>query len=212
MKCQKSPLISFLFQLGMRMRFLSMLKNQRFLTHKKGVELGINFIVILILAIAVFILGLGFIFSTLNNVENLLKKFEPQINSQLEEKIANGEIVAIYPSTLELRRGQKAAFGVAVFNEQGTAKDFQIEPAVAGIDPPEATISPGTYVKLRWAGSTAGNMADAGTIQPNQYNTRLFLVTVNSDAPSGTYIIDVIVFSGAASPYGGIKKVWVTVP
>ena len=181
------------------------------MTNKKGVELGINFIVILILAIAVFILGLGFIFSTLNNVENLLKKFEPQINSQLEEKIANGEIVAVYPSTLELRRGQKAAFGVAVFNQGLVAKDFSIIPEVTGVDPVEAASNPKNYVILKWAGDMSDG-AEMGIVQSNKYGTRLFLVTVNRDAPSGTYIIDVIVDSGAAEPYGGIKKVWVTVP
>ena len=50
-------------------------------------------------------------------------------------------------------------------------------------------------------------------LEKNQKHTQGILISVPKNAPSGTYIFDVKVsIEGEDDPYGGVKKITVTVP
>lgn len=170
------------------------------MANKKGVELGINFIVLLILSVVVFIFGVAFIFKALTSVGAILDKAKPEIYQELDKKLADGEIVATYPSTLTINRGKSGIFGVAVYNELSDAKNFKIEPE-----------SSEGILTIKWAEMSEGK-ADLGTIQPGSSEKKLFLVGVNTNTPSTIYPIHIKVYADE-KPYEDIVKiVYVTVP
>jgi hypothetical protein len=151
--------------------------------NKKGIELGINFIVVLILAVAVFVLGVAFIFNALNNANDLLDRAKPRINEELDKKIANGEIFAIYPTSFELRRGEPGIFGIAWFNG---ASDKYLGANITVSDKSRSwKMESQPYFKFNF------NKFYTGRVPSGETEKLLLLFRVDSKTPDGTYILNI---------------------
>ncbi len=157
---------------------------------KKGVELGMNFVVILILSIMAFGFGLKFLSDILNAGENL-PDFSP-VEQVLNSRMASGEKVAVYPSSATLKAGQKEIFGVGVLNADVSSKVFNVQIAS---NPPGLKI-------------IYSQQAASFTLSNNE-DRKLSFVVDTKGAQKGTYSVDVDV-NADSQPYQS-KKVYVTV-
>jgi hypothetical protein len=81
---------------------------------KRGIELSVNFIVALILAIAVFAGGMLFVTKFFNKAEQIRGNLDAQTEKQIEKLLDSGSPVVVPISTKEIYRNQFDTFGVGV--------------------------------------------------------------------------------------------------
>lgn len=160
---------------------------------KKGVELGMNFVVILILSIVAFGFGLKFLGDIINAGKNL-PDFSP-VEQILNSRMASGEKVAVYPSSATLKAGKKEIFGIGVLNVLGSQKTFKVSIAS---NPSGVNI---IYDQ---------DLANSGFILKNNEDRKISFVVDTKGAAKQTYVIDVQVTEGT-NAYGAVQKVYVTV-
>ncbi len=95
---------------------------------KKGIELSINFIVILILAIAMFTAGFFIMRGVFTSTNQMKQTLTEQQKSKLEQILANGaEPVKTIYSERVIRPGEHDAFGLGIRNDLGYKEDFYVE-------------------------------------------------------------------------------------
>lgn len=90
---------------------------------KKAMELSINFVVMLILAIAVFSLGLVFITNLFSKAEDIKFRLDSQSESELKSIINGGKQIAIFPSRFTVKKGTYKIIGVGILNSLKTPGD-----------------------------------------------------------------------------------------
>lgn len=137
-------------------------------------ELAINTLVVMILGI--LIVGSGIVLvskisgSGIEVVEQLSKDKEQQLQSML----AQGQLVAVFPSSQEVAGGKSTTFGIGVFNVQDTEQVFSFsitsETAPVGAGEDEWRIS---YIPL--------------TVPSKGRATAPIIVTPGNAVPAGTY-------------------------
>lgn len=86
----------------------------RMFHNKRGIELSINFIVALILAIAVFIGGMLFVTKFFTHAEKIRGDLDAQTEKQIEKLLDSGSPVVVPISTKEIFRNKFGTFGVGV--------------------------------------------------------------------------------------------------
>jgi hypothetical protein len=94
--------------------------------NKRGaMELGVNFIVVMIICIA--LLGVGFVLLSKGSdaFEKEYDKIKAQRESQIRTAMArSGELALVYPNTITVNRGDGYIFSLGVTNTKGTDTDF----------------------------------------------------------------------------------------
>jgi hypothetical protein len=94
--------------------------------NKKGIELSINFIVILIFSIAVFGFGLLF-FSRLQNAANdQMENMPSEDEFYLDACMSEGKGVCLTTNRKEIKIREVLAIGVGILNNLGATKTFTI--------------------------------------------------------------------------------------
>jgi hypothetical protein len=154
------------------------------LKNKKGIEIAINFIVMLVLAIAVFIGGLIFAAKFFGHAEKVKASLDSQTEKQIEKLLDSGSLVVLPISTKEIFRNNFDTFGVGVLAKYRGTYRLRV-----------------VAYKEAWSGKTP-IVANAGSWVTNpeqdktteKKNEKLkFLIGVNvpRDAEKGTYIFEV---------------------
>jgi len=154
------------------------------LKNKKAVELSINFIVMLILAISVFTGGLVFAAKFFKQAETMKGSLDSQTERQIERLLDSGAPVVIPVSTKEIFRKKFDTFALGIFAlEEGHYK-FEIntrnaydknKQPITGIDFGEWVVAPETEKDLK----------------KNENAKFLIGVEVPSSAKSGLYIYEI---------------------
>ena len=173
---------------------------------KKGVELGINFFVLLIISLIVFIFGVGFVYklysSTIDTQEGVDKGFE----KMMEEVFCSSSLrVCIGTDTKRVGRGEFGVFTIKVVNV-GESQAYTV--IAEGASPP---------------GYGAGDKPLDGTlslVNPTKekiiekYEESLFEIAVEvpKSARSGKYIFNVKVLKENGEVYTPTHKFYVNVP
>lgn len=100
--------------------------------NKKGIELSINFVVMLVIALAVFGMGL-ILFTQFFSVANEIKEnLDEQTRQELTQKMmSSSEQVIVYPTLITLQKGHTDVIGVGILNIGGTT-EFQINTNYSG--------------------------------------------------------------------------------
>ena len=84
---------------------------------KKGaIQLSVNFVVVLIIAVIVFGMGLTFAYKLLSTASDIEKSFDADTNAQIEAMLNSGEAVAIPINRAYLKKGKAHVFGMGVSN------------------------------------------------------------------------------------------------
>ncbi len=175
--------------------------------NKRAIEVGINFIVILIIAIVVFGLGLNFAFKFFKKAEEFREEIDQRTRQEIESLIVgSGAKVAIYPTQLTLYGGQKATIGIGILNVLNEEKTFILN-VECSKRVSDSTIEDCNKEKMRTA------FFAEHPIKPNEHKITSALIT-NDGAPFGTYIMDIKVEYGSPPiSYGDqVYKVYVKVP
>lgn len=102
--------------------------------NKKGIELSINFIVVLILAIVSFGIGL----KVLSGIFFTANEYEARINEQTENEIVellmDGERVAVPINKKEVRKGESVVLGLGIHNARSKPQtDFKVKVNFSGM-------------------------------------------------------------------------------
>ena len=181
--------------------------------NKKGFELSINFIVILILSIVIFGFGIKFFYELMNQANNLNDETWKQINSQLEDILCDSsERICIGTTTREIRPNKLGVFTIGILNTDDTTdeSDFHIEVK-------ESVIDPAYQIGECWM------LQNDVSIRSNEQKKVGIGVRVPGGTPKGTYVLNVYVCKNVAycdevshdDPgigYGATQKLYVVVP
>src|SRR3989338_1939407 len=152
---------------------------------KKGIELSLTFMVVVIIAIVLFVFGVNFVYKIVNqtneidkiNTDELDKKFA-QLSCESSDKVCVGIIRKIIP------RGSFDTFGLKIINI-GNATDFLVEvKASKAFDKQEKEIANNINFKYN---------NNPMNIEKNEEKSLGIALEVPKDAVFGTYIFDIIV-------------------
>ena len=85
--------------------------------NKKGIELSINFIVMLIIALVVFGMGIKLFTMFFAEAENIKDDLDEQTKKELQAKMMSSpDQVVVYPTSLTIQKGKADIIGVGILN------------------------------------------------------------------------------------------------
>jgi hypothetical protein len=175
--------------------------------NRKGIELSINFIVIIIISIAIFGMGLYFVSTIFIGADKMTTIISEQEETQLEKRLMTGrEKVVIPVETKTIKRGETTVFGIGIFNTEGDTKTYSIEvtkgPMYKEDRSIELTPTPGLQTE---------DPVDQ-TIKNNEYKIAKLTVKAPPQADKGRYQLNVQVKNVATgNPYDTIRLIYVNV-
>jgi hypothetical protein len=177
---------------------------------KAAIELSINFIVVLIISLAIFTFGVAFVYNIFRNASELKQITLEDIDRQIAElNCDSSEKVCLDKDTLNLQRGKFGVITVKVINILTKMPklnfEIKIDPKMH-INPDETTSTTFPVDKIMVKPpkrSMIINSNDGGSVA--------FGFEVQKDAPSGTYVFDLKVTTPQNQLYDNIHKIYVKV-
>ncbi len=94
--------------------------------NKRGFELSVNFLVIIILSIAMLGVGMMLFYKIMNVSDNIRTDLDQQTLDRLNRAMDDGSLIYIPDVTKTTTYGEYAYFGLGIRNELGAAHDFQV--------------------------------------------------------------------------------------
>jgi len=161
--------------------------------NKKGIELSINFLVIIILSIVVLSMGLVFIAKIWMISPSIIEQGFSLIDEEIEEQITAGRRVAVYPSSA---KGEDIAwFGLGVRNTVATEPNFIVDVQCTGFYDLEGNSDAcdSDDVTLTYDNTIT-------KIENNEYKRFILAVEIDKTAVKGSYAITITVRSGSGAP------------
>ena len=154
--------------------------------NKRGIELSINFIVILVISIVVFVLGIKFVYQLVSDTKNLATITFKELDDQIGDLICeSSERVCISGDSKEVGRDQIGFFGIKIRNVL-ESQDFEVKvtrPIPGGVSKNQNEIFGD---KLDWKPSV--RTVHIGTNEEVKVGVGVY---VPKTAVSGTYIFNV---------------------
>jgi len=175
--------------------------------NKKGIELSINFIVMLIIAIAVFGMGLMLFRQFFIQAEDIKQNLDEQTKAELTQKMmSSSEQVIVYPTQLTIKKNSGDVVGVGILNI-GTNTDFDIYSSYIGCYDREGQLNPSCQ------DTDLGLIALRPDLNVDQNKREIFdvPVRVKSSALTAKYAIKVEV-KDELNALIGTSIVYITVP
>lgn len=167
-----------------------MIKNKfKFFKNKKGIELSVNFVVGLILAMALFGVGLTIFGKFFFQAEEMKSNLNIQTRKELEQiMMSSSEQVIIYPSKLTIPKGNSDIFGVGVLNIGQSTITFTI-----GTQLINCYDRGGNTISCDLDAITSIQQLKSRTLEPNKREIVEIPVRVKQDTGSGKYALEVTV-------------------
>lgn len=173
------------------------------MSNKRGIQLSISFIVIIILSIVVFSFGIYFLHSIFTEAQEMKQNIDQRTEAEIERLLDDGSRVAIPHYRKTIARGHGDVFGLGILNVVGEEEKFDITVEC------EKLIKPDKIEDV--CGDVEAIMiSNQITLQNNERRTIKILINVPRDAESGTYIFNVGVSYGGEA-YDTMKKIYVEV-
>ncbi|MBW2964985.1 hypothetical protein KY363_06015 [Candidatus Woesearchaeota archaeon] len=154
----------------------------KILKNKRGIELSINFIVMLILAIAVFAGGLMFAAKFFGQAEKIRGNMDAQTEKQIEKLLDSGSPVVIPINTKEIFRNKYDTFGVGVLAQDSGKFTITVKDKSAY----NADKSAITDDFSTWYEAQPSELE----LKKNEKGKFLVIVKVPKSAKKGTYIFE----------------------
>lgn len=154
--------------------------------NKKGIELSVNFIVMLILAIAVFAGGLMFATKFFTKAESMRQNLDSETERQIEKLLDSGSPVVLPISTREIFRNKYDTFGLGVLAKCAGTYTFTV-PSTSAF--PKNKGDPAIAVPI--ASEWLSPITDSKTLEKNEKGKFLILAKVPAGVASGTYIFTI---------------------
>ncbi len=176
---------------------------------KKGIELSLNFIVILIISIILFGFGVRFISMLFSGAKDLTQMTLEEIDRLIGNLICEGsDRVCIGIDHKTIRKKDLDVFGVKIINILED-QDFTIE---IGPSDPLGYMKDGTEIDISNNPNLIVNPASrSATIKKNEEKDFGIGVQVPANAVPGTYILNVEITDQSGTLYVPIQKLYVDV-
>lgn len=181
--------------------------------NRRGIELSMNFIVITIISLALFIIGTSLLYKVVVGAGTMAKQIDEKMIDEIIKILAT-EKLTIFPSAGSIRRNDYGMTALGIENRLTSPQDFFIrincDTATSARQVPicdnERSYPCDTYD--RWM-----NYPDTVTVNPNQQEFLHVRVTVPKDVERGRYTFNVRVCTDAAckNPYDTTKKLYIEV-
>ncbi len=147
--------------------------------NKRAMELSANFLVMVILGIAMLSMGTVFVRKMFTGASDLKTSLDKQTQEELENLLTAGERVAIPFTKKEVRAGETAIFGLGLLNILGEDSDFVVAVSCASVVPSGTCVSDII-------------LAQPPTIKNNgQHKMSIVIPTDKTTTSRGTHILDV---------------------
>lgn len=177
---------------------------------KKGLQLSVNFIIVLILAVVAMGYGIKVVVELVSHGDEILGSISPNAETELNFLLEK-ERIASFPSSQPGIRAKQAQFAVGILNT-GDKTSFLVNATLkGGFDGADALNYDFSKFSFTYIDSTI--------IAKDTAQKFPIIVSVPSSAPSGTYIIDFYACSGDATPascsaenaYDTVEKMYLVV-
>ena len=170
------------------------------MNNRKGMQLSIQFFVLLVLAIVIFGYSVNFIYALFGEASKLESMAFDQLDQQVESLTCGTQQVCVGTSFKTIARGSFKIFSLRILNSRSETRDFSVTIS-SGVKPEGSDL-------LFFKPDTRTFSLNAGDIK-----TLGIGVEVPADAMSGIYVLDAEVKIND-QPYGDQKayKIKVRVP
>jgi hypothetical protein len=177
--------------------------------NKKGFELSINFIVVLILSIAVFSGGLIFAKKIFSEAQQIKYELDKQTEENLESLLDSGARFDISTRSKETEPGKVAIFGVGIINVQNSPAIFSVDiSCITAVGRDQRPLDSPTLTQCTdWVAATG---LTSISLDRNQKKIIPIGILPPKGTPRGTYGFSVSV-STSAGDYDAPKIVYVTI-
>jgi len=184
-----------------------------FKMRKRGLELSINFIIILVLAIVTLVMGIIIFNIIFRAGTELEKEVSQRTKDQINRLLMTGDQAIVLPDFFkEMGIGDQHAFGLGIRNYRSAAEEFtiniQFNIAVdkKNIDMTRETVA--TAEVDKWYFEKIGPI----TINPNGLEVVSIPIRVGNKAKSDwIYVFNVLVTDKQGMQYGDLQKIYVKI-
>jgi hypothetical protein len=174
--------------------------------NKKGIELSINFLVIIILSIVIFSLGLIMVRTFFTKTAEIKSELDTQTKAKISEMLSGGEPTAVPFNKKTISAGNMDVFGIGIMNIRKEPQNFQIKIESKG------GFEKGTQDQIEGDFSTwLLYDEEPFSLDPYEKNEIPVLVSVPNAVEKGTYVFDVSVTANGQQ-YTSPHKIYVEVP
>ena len=191
---------------------------------KASLNLSINAIVVLILAIVTLSMGIVLTYNIFSKAYKMKTDIDAQTKSQINSLLDSGEQVAIPVYRIKVKPGRSDAFGLGILNTEASGTDFKVR--VMEVDNDGKTLTSGANAVKVYDKEGKTVSVPQGTdgikiiftpdvdIEPNKQKVLLLVAGVDKDVKSGytySYTVKVTKGAGAGAQYGFPQKIYVEV-
>lgn len=195
--------------------------------NKRGIELSVNFLVMLIISIVIFGSALYMVKQFFQSTKDIQSKLSSEVKKEIERRLVeSAEQVSIPLNKAVLGTRASNTFGLGILNMLGETKTFSVkinfDSAYTKLNEP-ITLAEGGYIDRNWIFTDIGEV----TIANNDFEIVSLPVVVDarvsedSNTLPGIYVFNVCVFKGLSQkcergvtnlyPDGKISKIYVEV-
>jgi len=153
-------------------------------------ELSINFIVMLILTIAVFSFGIKFAYDIFTRSQNYAAEIDENTRNQIEAKLYEGSIISIPINEKTIKIKGTDVFGLGILNQLGDTKNFVVFITFSGtaVDPNGNALDVGTIDITKWTTMSKSRVYE---IKNNGFEIINILFSPPVGTKKGTYVFNV---------------------
>ncbi|MEM4268433.1 MAG: hypothetical protein QXK37_06420 [Candidatus Woesearchaeota archaeon] len=185
---------------------------------KKGMELPVNFLVMLVLGMVMFGTAIYIAYKVFSNAEELQEVVDKQTKTKIESMLKNSnQKVVLGIGTKTIKRGEKDTFWVGIRNEFTEDKDFYIKAdcSAAFSDKIEICNEERENQQCAAVCDTWAQTIGSKKIQPKEVGYLSVHVMVPKDAQNGNYNFKVLICADSPcvtkSTYDNAKMIIVNV-
>ncbi|MBS3137341.1 hypothetical protein J4232_02820 [Candidatus Woesearchaeota archaeon] len=176
---------------------------------KKAMELAINFIVMLILAMAIFGVGIYFASNIFSKTSTIGSSLDQQTTTMLENKLRDSSLPVAFGKFKEtVKKGGNVKFALGIANIEEKNQKFIISISCA------KAVKNGVDIESLNCPKPAKDEQEI-TVEGKEYGTTAILFVIDKKTSTAMYIYDVIVTKeGDAADeeaYGGLQKLYIEV-
>lgn len=180
--------------------------------NKRAVQLSANFLVIMIIAIAVFAMGIKMTYDLMTKAEEIREDVDDSTQREIEEALTSGEIVSIPLNHKTGKIAKSVNFGLGIFN-MGNTQDFSVKMEFEKAFSKDREDISSSVAEADWI------KTDFGPYEIKRNDNKVVGLPVRiprksgagGKTPPGTYIFKVTVKDSTGGVYGSIQKVYVEV-
>ena len=152
--------------------------------NKRGIELSINFIVMMIIILVILVLSLSLMKRFFGTAQELKEQLDRETEDQITSLLSAGQMVAVPVNTKKINVGENDIFGVGVLNVL-TEKKFKVSVSFDEAYRKDDTNIDGLYDKWLLYSD------DEFSLEKNEQKIHAVLVAPKGSVEPGTYIFNV---------------------